>query len=248
MKTSMRRIVAENYDELSRLGADEVAGLIAAKPATNILVATGNSPMGIYNDLARRRRAGQLDTTKMSVFQLDEYLGLGPDDRRSLFGWTMRSFVEPLGVPKSQVFRLPADNSDLDAACQAYDDSITSAGGFDLAILGLGPNGHLGFNEPPSGPDAMTRPIDLTPESIVSNGPYWGGEDQVPLRAVTVGMKMLLSARRIILVVSGEHKRSILDQTVNHPPTPDIPASFLQYASDVTVLADRQAWGPSSTS
>jgi len=243
MRPGMHRIVVNDYDDLSRSGADQIADLIATKPTANLLLATGNTPMGIYEDLVRRRHAGTLDASSIRVFQLDEYLGLGPDDRRSLFGWTTRSFVKPLGVPGSNVFAILNGSDDPEAACRSYERKIETAGGIDLAILGLGPNGHLGFNEPPSGPDLPTRAVDLTPESIESNAGYWGGPDHVPRRAVTVGMKTLLAARRILLVVSGTHKRGILKRTVAYPPTPDVPASFLQHAADVTVLADREAWG-----
>lgn len=243
MKSTMRRIVVNNYEELSRSGADEIAGVISANPSANLLVATGNTPMGIYEVLARRRDAGTIDPSRVRVFQLDEYLGLEPDDRRSLFGWTRRSFVEPLDIPETNVFSILDGSHDPDGACRAYEQRIEAAGGIDLAVLGLGPNGHLGFNEPPSGPDLPTRTVDLTPESVVSNGTYWGGEDNVPRRAATVGMKTILGARQILLVVSGAHKRDILERTVAHPPTPEVPASFLQDAPNVTVLADRDAWG-----
>jgi glucosamine-6-phosphate deaminase len=193
--------------------------------------------------LAGRYRAGEFDTSHIRVFQLDEYLGLPPDDRRSLFGWTHRSFIQPLGIPFAHVPGILDGNDDADVACRLYDRKIEEAGGIDLAILGLGPNGHLGFNEPPAGPDLPSRRVDLTPESIESNGTYWGGVDQVPRAAVTVGMRTILAARRILLVVSGAHKREILERAVAGPETPDVPASFLRRALDVTVLADRQAWG-----
>jgi glucosamine-6-phosphate deaminase len=243
MTASMERIVADDYDQLSHIGADLIAEFMSERPNANLVVATGNTPMGIYRDLAERRRAGMLDTSGISVFQLDEYVGLAPDDRRSLFGWTMRSFVTPLRIPPENVHRILDGRIEPEAACGAYDDLIDGAGGIDLAILGLGPNGHLGFNEPPAGPDLPTRAVDLTPESVESNGVYWGGPAQVPLRAVTLGMAQLLAARRILLVVSGAHKQGILARTMTAPPTPQVPASFLQDAPNVTVLADRAAWG-----
>lgn len=243
MGRALHAIVADDTDHLSRVGADIAAHLMMAHPDAKLLVATGNTPMGMYEELARRRNAGRIDTSHLRVFQLDEYLGLAPDDRRSLLGWTVRSFVDPLGIPRANVSGILDGAGDPDAACRAYDQTIEAAGGIDLAILGLGPNGHLGFNEPPSGPDEPSRSVDLTPESIKSNAPYWGGPDQVPRRAVTVGMKTILAARRIMLVVSGAHKREILERSVAGAETLDVPASFLRRASDVTVLADRQAWG-----
>lgn len=239
----MELVIVDDYAALSHAGADWMAEAIGAKPDAAIVVATGDTPMGVYRELADRRARGLVDPARLRVFQLDAYLGLTPDDRRALFGWTRRSFIEPLGIPMEQVTRLPGDAPDPAAACRAYDATARALGGFDISILGLGPNGHLGFNEPPSPPDAPTRVVDLTPESIVSNARYWGGMDQVPRQALTCGMDLLLAARRTLLVVTGAHKREILRRAVEGPRTPAVPASFLQSAANVTVLADRAAWG-----
>ena len=243
----MQTIVAESYEHLSQLGADIVARTLAGRPDAAFLVATGNTPMGMYEELAKRYRDGAVDATRARVFQLDEYVGLGPDDFRSLYGWTRRSFVEPLGIPDAQVTRLVADTGDPQAACRAYEAAVEAAGGIDLAIMGLGPNGHLGFNEPPSGPDAPTRMIDLAEESVESNAVYWGGRDQVPRQAMTAGLNVILAARHIVLVVTGAHKRDILDRAINGAVTPDVPASWLQRAPNVTILADRDAMPVSSS-
>jgi glucosamine-6-phosphate deaminase len=238
--------VVEDAAALARAGADLVAATIRARPDAALVVATGETPMGVYRELAERRARGELETARLRVFQLDAYLGLAVDDRRSLYGWTLRSFVLPLGVPLANVVRLPGDAVDPEAACRAYAAAAREAGGFDLAILGLGPNGHLGFNEPPSPADAPTRLVDLTPESVASNARYWGGEDQVPRRALTCGMDLLLAARRALLVVSGAHKRDILRSAVDGPETPDVPASYLRRSPSATVLADRAARGEST--
>lgn len=242
IRKPMELIITEDYPALSRAGAELVAGVINATPNAAIVVATGDTPMGMYRELAEQYRNGTLQTERLRIFQLDAYLGLAPADRRSLYGWMLRSFIEPLGIRERNIVRLPGDAPDPAAVCAAYDQALDKAGGFDLAILGLGPNGHLGFNEPPADPHSPTRMIDLTEESIESNARYWGGRDLVPRQALTCGMAGLLGARRTLLVVSGARKYSILHRTVEGPVSPDVPASYLQTIPGVTVIADRAAW------
>ena len=238
----MELIVVDDYEALSRAAADQLIQAMREQPAAAIVAATGNTPMGMYIELAQYRSRGLIDTSRLRVFQLDAYLGLAPDDHRALFSWTRRSFIEPLGIAEANVVRLAGDSPDPWEACRRYEAAVREAGGFDISILGLGPNGHLGFNEPPSPPEAPTRVVDLTPESILSNARYWGGEDQVPRQALTCGMDLLLAARRTLLLVSGIHKHQVLHRALEGPQIPEVPASYLQSAPNVTVLADRAAW------
>ncbi len=237
----MHTLVADTEDQFNQLGADLIAQVLTEKPDATILPATGNTPMGIYAALAERCRDGSLDASRARVFQLDEYLGLDDDDFRSLYDWTLRSFIDPLGIPHDHVTRLVGNDGDPQRACETYDAAVKAAGGIDLAIMGLGPNGHLAFNEPPSAPDAPTRVIDLSEESFVSNAVYWGGRDQVPRQAMTAGMDVILGARQVVLVVSGTRKQEVLARTMNGPVTPDVPSSWLQQVPNVTILADRDA-------
>lgn len=241
----MRLIVTDDYAALSRAGADLLVTLIAAKPTATTVLATGETPLGAYAELAARHGRGEIDASRLRAVQLDEYLGLAPDDRRSLYGWMRRAFLDPLGIAPATVVRLHGDAGDPLAACRVYDAAVRAAGGLDLAVLGLGPNGHLGFNEPPAGPDVPTRVVSLSEESVRSNARYWGGRDQVPRAALTAGMSTLLAARQTVLLVSGAHKRAILHRVMAGPVTPDVPASYLQRASNVTVIADAAAWGSS---
>ena len=232
--------VTLNAGDLAREAAAVIADAIAADPQAALVVATGETPEPTYRELARSVASG-LDVSRIRVFQLDEYAGIAHDDRRSLYGWTMRGFAEPLGVEPERVTRLDGATADLDASCRRYEAEVKEAGGFDLAILGLGPNGHIGFNEPPSARDAPTRSVELSAESVASNARYWGGEDHVPRRAITAGMDLLMAASRILLIVSGNLKRSILARVLDGPIGPDVPASFLQEHRDVVVLTDRDA-------
>ncbi|MGH2402571.1 MAG: glucosamine-6-phosphate deaminase, partial [Candidatus Limnocylindria bacterium] len=204
-----------------------------------VLAATGDTPMGCYAELAGLRRAGELDASRLRVAQLDEYLGLPDGDPRLLYGWMDRSLFAPLEIGPERVVRFPSDNDDPALACRAYDAQIEAAGGVDLAILGLGPNGHLGFNEPPSGPDAATRAISLTPESLESNARYW--TDTVPQRALTTGMSVIMAARRVLLLVSGSRKASVLGRLIRSDRNPWLPASHLHAHPAALLLADRAA-------
>jgi glucosamine-6-phosphate deaminase len=234
--------IVEDYEALSRKGADIVVEVIRRKPDAAMVLATGNSPIGLYRELAARYERGEFDTSRLRIFQLDGYLGLSPDDPRSLYGWMERIVLRPLGIPEERIVRLPGDTASPEAACSAYEEAVAAAGGFDFSLLGLGPNGHLGFNEPPSDPASRTRVVDLTESSIASNAPYWGSRDEVPRQAMTAGLNVLLAARQTLLVVSGAHKRDILRRALEGPISPEVPASYLRQASGVVVLADRAAW------
>ena len=238
----LRTLVVEDAGELNRAAADVASEVIEAKPTASVVAATGRTPMGLYAELSARRARG-METERITAFQLDEYLGLAADDRRSLFGWMSRSFLEPLGLGDERAVRLPTDG-DLGSSCAWFDRAIEERGGLDLAILGLGPNGHLGFNEPPSGRDAPTRVVRLSPATIEANARYWGDVADVPPAAVTMGLRQILAARTILLVASGPAKRTILRAALEGAVGPEVPASFLQVApARVTAVVDRDAWG-----
>ena len=221
---------------LAARASDFIAAELERKPNLSVLVATGNTPMLTYAELERRVQRQEVDCSSVTAVQLDEYLGVPEGDPRSLYGWMNRSFLEPLGI--SKVIRFDP-KLEPNHACAEFDAQVARAGGIDLAVLGLGPNGHLGFNEPPSGPHSPTRALELTPESLSSNAAYWR-ELPVPTHALTAGMNLILAARRVLLLVSGAHKREVLARALEGPRTPDLPASYLR-DSDLTVLADSEA-------
>jgi glucosamine-6-phosphate deaminase len=242
----MRLDIVDDYEALSASAARFIADEIARLAAPVVLAATGSTPVGAYTLLGSRYAAGELDTSSLTVVQLDEYAGIGADDWRSLFAWTERAVVGPLGVPLARVVRFEDAGADPAASCRAYAASVRTLGGIDLAVLGLGPNGHLGFNEPPAGPSATTRVVPLSAASIASNAHYWGSRSHVPEHALTAGMDIILAARKILLLVSGAHKADVLRRTLEEEISDDLPATHLRGAPDVTVIADRAAW-PAAT-
>jgi glucosamine-6-phosphate deaminase len=238
------RVVADE-GALAETGADWVADALAAagRSDATFMPALGTSALGLYRELGRRRAAGRFDTSRLRLIQLDEYQDLDQGDPRLLAAWLRRDVAEPLSVPDRRIVRLGADDVPPSVACASYDAAVASAGGIDLAVLGLGPNGHLGFNEPPSGADAPTRSVPLSAASLASNARYWAGLP-VPTRALTAGMTTILAVRRVILVVSGERKRSILRELLTGPVSPALPASYLRTHPAAMLLVDAPAWPP----
>lgn len=237
LKGGLRVEVLPDADAVALAAADHIAAQVRANPHLTVLVATGSTPMATYAELARRVQAGTLDLSGVTAVQLDEYLGLGPDDPRSLWGWMERSFVTPLKITRTIRF---GHRADPERTCARYDEAVQTSGGIDLALLGLGLNGHLGFNEPPSPADAPTRRVSLTPASLESNRAYWDAE--VPTHALTAGMAMILAARSTLLLVTGASKRAALQRLLSGPPGPDFPASLLG-GPEVTLLTDQAAIG-----
>jgi glucosamine-6-phosphate deaminase len=240
----MQLQITSDYSTLSRTACDLIQQLVAAKPDASIMVATGNTPIGTYRELAERYRSGGLDTSQLKIYQLDEYLGLAADGECSLYGWMQKVVSHPLEIAPNRVFRLRGDSQDHDAVCREFSAKIEAGGGLDMVILGLGPNGHLGFNEPPSPRDAPTRVVDLTPASMQSNAAYWGSIERVPSRGITAGMDIILAARQILLLVSGNAKHAILMRTLTELPSQELPASWLCDLPQAVIIADKAAHDP----
>jgi glucosamine-6-phosphate deaminase len=235
------KIMQVKPDEFNAAGASLLANWFTETPAAKVVIATGNTPMGIYQNLAQMQKQGKVDCSSLQVFQLDAYANVPLSDVRSLQGWSRRSFIEPLNIPEKNFTPLIGYSDNHQEACKTYHQKVLESGGYDIAILGLGPNGHLGFNEPLADGNSTTRVITLTEESMVSNAVYWGGRQNVPTQALTAGMDILLAARHILLVVTGAHKQDILQKTLYGPITPEVPSSYLQTTLNVTVLADTAA-------
>lgn len=237
----MKLLIVDDYDSLSVVAAQMLANELSGRTDLNLVPATGNTPMGCYSRLAAMARRGGIDPRPLRVIQLDEYVGIPETDDRSLYGWMHRSLIYPLNIAPDRVIRFNTAAPDPAAECIAFDQRVGAAGSIDVVVLGLGPNGHLGYNEPPSDATSPTRVVPLTGDSLTSAAAYFGGRDRVPTHGMTLGMDRLLSASYIMLLVSGASKRDILHQVLYGSVTPDVPASYLQQAARVTILADRAA-------
>lgn len=236
-----RVVTVPDYDAMSLAAAEIVAQTVKDHPGTAISVPTGSTPVGMFDELIRRVEVGTLSFNTIQLFCLDEYVGVTAESPNSLTGWLKSAFLDRSQIPAANVHTLPSMASDLDAAAARYEGEIAAAGGLELAVLGLGGNGHIAYNEPGSAGDSRTRVLDLTPESIAQARGYFAGRD-VPTRAISVGVGTLLEARQIVLIVSGAAKAEVLERALHGPQTAALPASFLQRASDrVTVIADSAA-------
>ena len=240
--TNLKLIVVEDYEAMSRAAAEWLADIVGEKPDASVVLAMGNTPMGMYERLAELRSEEKIDFSAIRAFQLDGYLGIPSDDPRSLEGWLRRSVVEPWKLREDQLVLLDENTDDPARTAREYELEVERAGGIDATILGLGPNGHLGFNEPPSRADSPTRAVTLTEKSLHSNAAYWGGLDRVPRESITAGMDVLLGSGKILLLASGEGKREILKATLHGAIDENVPSSFLRTHGNVTVIVDKAAY------
>ncbi len=227
---------------MSETAADIVAATVAAKRDALISVPTGSTPLAMFDLLAERAARGAIDLCQIEVFCLDEYVGVSADDPNSLTGWLQSALIDRAGIPPHHVHALPATAGDIAAAARRYERELAELGGLDLAILGLGPNGHIAYNEPGSAADSRTRVVKLTPGSITQAAAYWQGTVDIPDTAVTIGVGTLLEASQIVLLVSGEAKADMLHRTLEEPMSAEVPASWLRKAgSRLHVIADEAA-------
>jgi len=234
--------VVADANAMSVKAADLVEETIHQKPDATICVPTGSTPLGMFDELAERARRNEINFSHLELYCLDEYVGVDRHDPNSLTGWLWSAFVTRVGIDPQRVHMLPTTAEDPAAAAASLDQELARRGGLDLAVLGLGPNGHIGYNEPGSSWESRTRVVNLTPDSVEQAAAYWPGTLSVPGMAITLGIGTLLEAKRIVLIVSGEAKSAILRRALEETPSAEVPASWLRLGGDkLHVIADRQA-------
>lgn len=232
---------AKNYDELSRKAANIIAAQIIMKPDCVLGLATGSSPVGTYKQLIEKYENGDLDFSNVTSVNLDEYKGLSPENDQSYRYFMNTNLFNHVNIDKSCTYVPDGLEPDADKACKEYEEIIASTGGIDLQLLGLGHNGHIGFNEPADSFARYTNCVDLTESTIEANKRFFASESDVPRQAYTMGIGTIMHAKKIVVVVSGEDKAEILKKVVDGPVTPAVPASVLQLHPDVTIVADEAA-------
>lgn len=231
----MRLLVESDYDAMSAAAVRQISRLIESKPNAAIMLAAGSTPLGAYAGLVEKVRNGELDLSGVRFFQLDAYQGESDFGEEPSFSrWLRQTLLDPAGISGEQLVRIGADAAEFERA-------IVSAGGLDLAVLGLGVNGHVGFNEPPARPDSRTRAVDLLPETIAANETYWGAGKRVPQRGLTAGIGTILESERLLMLVSGNGKAEALRRCLEGEVSDDVPASHLRSHPGFGVIADQEA-------
>lgn len=236
----MEVIICPHEEQVGRIAASRIASALSHRPAPVMGLATGSSPLGTYAALKRRVDAGTLDLANATFFALDEYLGLPRTDPNSYAETIRRTFTEPLGIDPARVHVPPGDAEDVDAACEQYEQAIAAAGGIDVQILGIGSNGHIGFNEPGSSFCSRTRTKTLTARTRADNARFFGPEF-VPTHCVTQGLGTIMDAGRLVLTAMGESKADAVAAAVEGPVSAMCPASILQFHRYATVVVDEAA-------
>lgn len=231
----------KDYQDLSRKAANIIRAQVILKPDCVLGLATGSSPVGTYQNLVKWYQKGDLDFSNVSSINLDEYRGLRPDNDQSYRYFMDTNLFNHINIDKSKTFVPNGLEEDSQKACDDYDQIIETMGGVDLQLLGLGHNGHIGFNEPSETFPSGTHCVDLAPSTIEANKRFFASEADVPRQAYTMGIRSIMLAKKIVMVVSGEDKAEILKNVVNGPITPQVPASVLQLHRDVVIVADEAA-------
>lgn len=234
--TSLKFIKAENYEELSKIGAAFFVQQLNEKPASVLGLATGGTPEGLYKQLVTSYKQGEVSFENAVTFNLDEYTGITEDNAASYHHYMAENLFKHVNIQASNI-NLPKGNvADPEASTVAYEALIAQAGGIDLQLLGIGVNGHIGFNEPHTPFTATTTIIELTPSTREANQIYFDKLEDVPTHAITMGIKTILNAKKIVLVMSGESKRKAFEQLRSGKVSEDFPASALHLHEDVTVI------------
>jgi len=235
-------LLHRDYDDLSVAAARIIAAAVRRKPSLILGLASGGTTSGMYRELARMHRQEALDFSKTATFNLDEYIGLAPEHPRSFHYFMDDNFFSHVNIPRSKI-HIPDGTvrTGYEEYCQSYEDAIRGAGGIDLQILGIGRDGHIGFNEPASSLGSRTRPKTLSRTTLEDNCRNFAPGEEMPTCAITMGIGTILEARRIILLASGSAKAKAVALAIEGPITASVSASALQLHPDVTFLVDEDA-------
>ena len=237
----MKIIRAKDYADMSRKAANIISAQVIMKPNCVLGLATGGTPVGAYAQLVEWYNKGDIDFSEVTTVNLDEYRGLPKEHPESYWSFMHKNLFDHVNIRPEAIHLPDGTNPDAADACAKYNEIIHSVGGIDLQLLGLGPNGHIGFNEPNEAFELGTHCVDLKEETIEANKRFFNSSDEVPTAAVTMGIGTVMSARKILMIVTGADKAEILQQVFFGSVKPEVPGSILQFHPDVTVICDEAA-------
>jgi glucosamine-6-phosphate deaminase len=241
-RREMLVVLKKNYEEISNEAARMVAAAVRNNPAAKLGLATGATMLGVYKELVRLHKEEALDFSRVVTFNLDEYLGVAADHPESFHYFMRENFFAHVNM-RSENTHIPEGNirSDYEKYCAAYEESIRKAGGIDLQVLGIGRNGHIGFNEPTSSLASRTRLKVLNKETLEDNRKAFASGEEIPRCAITMGIGTILEATKIILLATGKAKANAVAKAIEGPVTASLTASALQLHPDVTFILDEGA-------
>lgn len=237
----MKIYKATDYTDMSRKAANVISAQVIMKPDCVLGLATGSSPVGTYKQLIEWHSKGDLDFSEVRSVNLDEYKGLDKENDQSYYYFMYNNFFKHVNINLDNTNVPDGTEPDSEKECTRYENVIRSLGGVDLQLLGLGHNGHIGFNEPDEEFAKITHCVDLQPSTIEANKRFFASIDDVPKQAYSMGIGTIMRAKKILLIVSGAEKADILKEVLFGPITPHVPGSVLQLHNDVVVVADKVA-------
>ena len=235
-----------SYNKMSKLAAEMVTEQIINKPNTVLGLATGSTPLGMYRELVKIYKKSKLDFSKVITFNLDEYLGLSPEHPQSYHYYMYENFFNHVNIEEKNIHIPKGDTKDPVQECLNYEREIEKVGGIDLQVLGIGVNGHVGFNEPNINLEARTHVIQLSNETIRANSRFFKNLDKVPRKAITMGMATIMKSKKIILMAWGVGKKKPILKVISGHIATDVPASLLQVHNDVILVVDKKIYSSST--
>lgn len=238
----MKIIKTADYNEMSKVAANIIAAQIILKPNSVLGLATGSSPIGTYKELISKYENGDIDFSDITTVNLDEYKGMPRTNEQSYYYFMNDNLFDHVNIDKSRTHVPNGMAEDAELECKEYEKLVKSVGGVDLQLLGLGRNGHIGFNEPSEEFAKETHCVDLTESTIEANKRFFASADDVPRQAFSMGIGTIMAAKKIVVVVSGADKAEAVKNAFTGPVTPNVPGSILQFHGDVTVVCDTEAF------
>ena len=237
----MRIIVCENYEEVSKKAAQMILSQVTLKPNSVLGLATGSTPIGMYENLVNLNKKGDIDFSEVRTFNLDEYYNLPKENNQSYHYFMYQNLFNHININSENIHIPNGMTNDVNAECERYDELIKESGGIDIQVLGIGNNAHIGFNEPTINFEKGTHLVELDDSTIEANSRFFDNIEDVPKKAITMGVGSIFKSRKIMLIATGENKAEAIYNTVYGKVVPEVPASILQFHSDIVLILDKDA-------